>query len=86
MANDLALAKQMGDSVLTAVQGFYDKYGEDAYKEWKSLASEYEKADLAFNKKRVTMEETTYASEADRQKDYNELQVLENRPQLLKRP
>mgnify|MGYP001032131187 FL=1 len=77
MANDLALAKQMGDSVLTAVQGFYDKYGEDAYKEWKSLASEYEKADLAFNKKRVTMEETTYASEADRQKDYNELQVLE---------
>ena len=83
MANDLALAKQMGDSVLTAVQGFYDKYGEDAYKEWKSLASEYEKADLAFNKKRVTMEETTYASEADRQKDYNELKVLEKQLSLI---
>ena len=77
MANDLALAKQMGDSVLTAVQGFYDKYGEDTYKEWKSLASEYEKADIAANKKKVAMEETTYASEADRQKDYNELKVLE---------
>ena len=77
MANDLALAKQMGDSVLTAVQGFYDKYGEDTYKEWKSLASEYEKADMAANKKRVAMEETVYASESDRQKDYNELKVLE---------
>lgn len=31
MANDLALAKQMGDSVLTAVQNFYDTYGEATY-------------------------------------------------------
>ena len=73
MANDLALAKQMGDSVLTAVQGFYDTYGEATYKQWQSLAAEYDKADLAYNQKKVAMEATTYASEADRQKDYTEL-------------
>ena len=76
MANDLALAKQMGDSVLTAVQNFYDTYGEATYKQWQSLAADYDKADIAYNKKKVAMEETTYASEADRLKDYNELENL----------
>ena len=65
MANDLALAKQMGDSVLTAVQNFYDTYGEATYKQWQSLAADYEKADnTLIIRKKLPMEETTYASEA----------------------
>ena len=43
----------MGDSVLTAVQNFYDTYGEATYKQWQSLAADYDKADIAYNKKKL---------------------------------
>ena len=74
--NDLALANQMGGDVPNTVKNLYDTYGKK-YTEWKSLASNYEKTLMDYNKQVAKMNSTTYATEADRAEDYATLQKLD---------
>ena len=77
MANDLALANKTGDaSVVTAVTNFYNTYGEDAYNEYKTAESAYEKAVMAYDKQAAKMNRTTYATEAARASDLATLKNL----------
>ena len=77
MANDFALAKQLGDTALTAVTAFYNNYDETTYNEWKSVASNYEKALMDYDKQVEKMNSTTYATEADRNADLATLNKLQ---------
>ena len=77
MENDIALANKTGDaSVVTAVTNFYNTYGEDAYNEYKTAESAYEKAVMAYDKQAAKMNSTTYATEAARASDLDTLKNL----------
>lgn len=78
MASDIALAKATGNqTVIDGVNAFYDKY-KDAYAGWQTLRQDYVTKLKAYDDQVAKMTAKTYASEADRQEDYNTLKELEN--------
>lgn len=78
MASDIALAKATGNqTVIDGVNTFYDKY-KDTYAGWQTLRQDYVTKLKAYDDQVAKMTAKTYATEADRQEDYNTLKELDN--------
>lgn len=76
MASDIALAKATGNqTVIDGVNAFYDKY-KDTYAGWQTLRQDYVTKLKAYDDQVAKMTAKTYASEADRQADYDVLTQL----------
>lgn len=78
MASDIALANATGNqTVIDGVIAFYDKY-KDTYTDWQNLRQDYVTKLKAYDDQVATMTAKTYATEADRQEDFNTLKKLES--------
>ncbi|WP_127059128.1 YadA-like family protein [Veillonella ratti] len=78
MASDIALAKATGNqTVIDGVNAFYDKY-KDTYAGWQTLRQDYVTKLKAYDDQVAKMTAKTYATEADRQEDFNTLKELES--------
>lgn len=79
MASDIALAKATGNqAVIEGVNNFYSKISEDTYKGWQDLRKDYVTNLKAYDDQVAKMTAKTYATEADRQEDFNTLKELES--------
>lgn len=79
MASDIALAKATGNqAVIDGVNNFYSKISEDTYKGWQDLRKDYVTNLKAYDDWVAKMTEKTYATEDDRQEDFNTLMKLES--------
>lgn len=79
MASDIALAKATGNqTVIDAVNNFYSNISEDTYKGWQDLRKDYVTNLKAYDDQVAKMTAKTYATEADRQEDFNTLKELES--------
>lgn len=77
MANDMALAKATGNqTVIDAVNDFYQKYSETTYQGWKDLRVKYVDAVRSYDDQVTKMTKTTYESEEARQADLAVLNQL----------